>query len=123
HTTCPRCATHTTAPGTVPQVVACRRKASSACMRASICCLLPDHWRLTQHQLPTTYCHPHAKRQRQGLWTMVAGEAVEDRYPQIAQDVENDVFHTVGEMTVCLDALHTPEHQTAHPLQNPRQLK
>ena len=34
---------------------------------------------------------------------MVGGKAIENRHPQIAQNVENDVFHPVGKMTVRLD--------------------
>src|SRR5438874_13288297 len=102
----------------VPQVVACCRKASSACTRSSLGHVLTDYRGLTQGQVRSLYSHPYAEWERQGLRAMVGGKAVEDRHPQIAQDIENDVFHAVWEVAVRLNALHTPKHQTPHPLEN-----
>src|SRR5262249_52298469 len=123
HTTCPRCATQTTAPGTVPPAVACRRKASSACTRAPLDHTLGDDWGLAQDQLRPLYRYPHAEWECQGLRAMTSGEAVEDGHSQIAQDVEDDVFHTVCQVTVRLNALHTAKHQAAYPLEDPGQLQ
>ena len=54
---------------------------------------------------------------------MASGKAVENRHSQIAQDIEDDVFHTVWEVTVRLHALHTAKHQTTHAVEAPSQLQ
>jgi len=46
--------------------------------------MLSDYRRLTQDQTPSTYGCLHAERERQRLRTMAGGEAIEDRYLQIA---------------------------------------